>query len=192
MGPGSEKDALRSFYLKRRKSIPLAERRDFDRAIADHVRTLPEFRSLPALAAFVAFGAEPDLSSLFPEKRLYLPRFSAETKEYEFVRIDDPAEQLRPGKFGIPEPPADLPAADWTLIGREALILVPAVACDPFGTRLGRGGGFYDRLLDKAGGAAAAAVIYHCQLAEKLPREIHDRPMDRVVTEQQIIHCPCK
>ncbi len=192
MGPGSDKDALRSFYLKRRKELSSAERLDFDRAIADHVRALPEFQRLPGLAAFVAFGAEPDLRSLFPEKRLYLPRFSAETKEYEFVRIDDPAEQLRPGKFGIPEPLAALPAADWTLIRRQVLILVPAVACDPGGTRLGRGGGFYDRLLDKAGGAAAAAVIYSCQLAEKLPREPHDRPMDRVVTEQQIFNCPCK
>lgn len=192
MGSGSDKDALRRFYLERRKAIPAAERLKFDRAIAENLRRLPEFQRLPGLAAFVAFGAEPDLSSLFPEKRLYLPRFSEDSGEYEFVRIDDPAGQLHPGKFGIPEPLADLPAADWTLIRRDVLILVPAVACDSGGTRLGRGGGFYDRLLDKAGGAAATAVIYGCQLAEKLPREPHDRPMDRVVTEQQIFTCPCK
>jgi 5-formyltetrahydrofolate cyclo-ligase len=68
------------------------------------------------------------------------------------------------------------------------LFMVPAVACSAAGVRLGRGGGFYDRLL--AGiEKKPVAVIYSCQLAPSLPCACHDLPMGIIVTENKIIHC---
>jgi len=66
------------------------------------------------------------------------------------------------------------------------LVLTPAVACDRSGVRLGRGGGFYDRMLARSG-KAAVAVVYACQLAESLPREPHDCKVGFAVTEKGVL-----
>lgn len=66
------------------------------------------------------------------------------------------------------------------------LFLTPAVACDRRGVRLGRGGGFYDRLLAREN-RAVAAIVYACQLTESLPREPHDRMVGFAVTEEDIL-----
>ena len=80
---------------------------------------------------------------------------------------------------------AALPAAPAGILA-QMLFLTPAVACDRRGVRLGRGGGFYDRLL--AGeNRAVAAIVYACQLTESLPREPHDRMVGFAVTEEDIL-----
>ena len=92
------------------------------------------------------------------------------------------------GRFGILEPRPELPAlpeSSW----RELLFLVPALACDRFGVRLGRGGGYYDRMLEVSV-RGAAAVVYDRQFyGDALPSEAHDRKVDWVVTEKRLVEC---
>ena len=184
-----EKSRLRRFYGSRRKALSPEWRRRNDPEICARLRELPAYRETVCAAFFVAWGAEPDLSGLFLEKRTFLPRFSAELESYEMVEITDPKRDLLPGKYGIPEPIPDLPAAPADLLREEVLFVVPAVACTPEGIRLGRGGGYYDRML-AASVYGAAAVVYDCQVAEEaLPCEAHDRRVGWVVTEDRLIEC---
>ena len=183
-----EKSRLRRIYNTRRKELSLQERSGSDRAICAAIRDLPAYRKTECAAFFIPWGAEPDLRELFFEKRTFLPRFSAELEGYEVVEITDLEKDLLPGKYGIPEPSPELPAAAPELLRKDLLFMVPAVACSVAGVRLGRGGGFYDRLL--AGiKKKPVAVIYSCQLAPSLPCACHDLPMGIIVTENKVFYC---
>ncbi len=182
-----EKKALRSVFSARRKALTDEERQKFDAAICEQIFSMPLFQSAVNVAAFIRLGAEPDLSALFYGKRLFLPRFQARSGVYEMVAVEDLKRDLLPGKYGIPEPLPSLPAADSGFLSSQVLFLVPAVACDRSGGRLGRGGGYYDRLLAGVK-IPPVAVIYSCQLSETpLPGTEHDAPMGWVVTEREVI-----
>ena len=183
-----EKSRLRRLYGSKRKELSPEWRRRNDPEIRARLRELPAYRETVCAAFFVAWGAEPDLSELFLEKRTFLPRFSAELESYEMVEITDPKRDLLPGKYGIPEPRPDLPAAPADLLREEVLFVVPAVACTPEGIRLGRGGGYYDRLLAGVK-KAPVAVVYSCQIAPFLPCAGHDCRMGAVVTENKTWSC---
>ena len=182
-----EKSHLRTFYNARRKALEPALRQRNDREICAGIKRLPEYLAAECAAFFIPWGAEPDLRELFFEKRTFLPRFSAELEGYEMVEITDLKRDLLPGKYGIPEPAPHLEAVGGSF-RKEMLFLVPAVACSAAGVRLGRGGGFYDRLL--AGiEKKPVAVIYSCQLAPSLPCARHDLPMGIIVTENNVVYC---
>ena len=183
-----DKSLYRRKFSACRKALSVEERNRADAAIRARLRALPEFGAAPGAAGFAAFGAEPDLLPLFAEIPFHLPRYEAETDRYVMVRVRDPERELVPGRYGILEPRPELPA-----IGeeerRELLYLVPAVACDREGTRIGRGAGWYDRMLAGVR-RAPVAVIYACQLSEEpLPREEHDLAMGLIVTEAGVIRC---
>ncbi len=92
-------------------------------------------------------------------------------------------EELRPGRYGVREPAA---TAAVEALGSDVLVLVPGVAFDESGGRLGRGRGIWDRALADARGAVVFGVGYELQVVERIPREAHDRPMDALVTERGI------
>jgi 5-formyltetrahydrofolate cyclo-ligase len=181
------KRALRREYSARRRALSDRDRSIYDAAICDNIRAMPAFQSAVNIAAYISFQCEVDLSMLFRGKRLFLPRFEARSGVYEMVAVEDLKRDLLPGKYGIPEPLPSLPAADMEFLSSQVLFLVPAVACDRRGCRLGRGGGYYDRLLADVK-TPAAAVIYSCQLSETaLPGAEHDRPVRWVVTEREVV-----
>ncbi len=103
-------------------------------------------------------------------------------------RVIDPASELRPGVLGIPEPDAGLPevpadSIDWALI--------PGVAFDEFGYRLGRGAGHYDRFLPgMRTDAVCWALCLSCQLVPRLPVEPHDVPMDGITSPDRTVLGP--
>lgn len=184
-----EKSLLRRNYSALRRGITPEQKAVYDRAIRDTLRSLPEFSQAAGVVGFVPFGAEPDLMPFIGEVRFFLPRFDETCGNYTIAEISDPDRDLVPGRYGIPEPHPELPAAGGS--EREKLLfLIPAVACDRNGVRLGRGGGWYDRLLPGKG-LPRTAVIYSCQLSgESLPCEEHDRKMDIVVTEKELLRFP--
>jgi 5-formyltetrahydrofolate cyclo-ligase len=182
-----EKKACRQYFAARRKMIAESERKAFDAAVCENIRSLTIFRNSENIAGFIRFGAEPDLSELFHGKRLFLPRFSTRSGVYEMVAVENLKRDLLPGKYGIPEPSPSLPAADTEFLASQVLFLVPAVSCDRRGCRLGRGGGYYDRLLAGVKTPPIAA-IYSCQLSETpLPGTEYDTPVGWVVTEREVI-----
>lgn len=183
-----EKADLRRKYALLRESLAPAERMAADAAIRERLSHWSVFREAPAVAAFAALGAEPELAELSADKAWFLPRWSPSAGRYEIVGIGDSERDLVRGRYGIREPRPELPAlpeAEW----RELLFLIPALSCDRCGVRLGRGGGYYDRMLAESV-RGAAAVVYDCQLAEEaLPCEAHDRRVDWVVTEKRLVEC---
>ena len=182
-----KKRELRREFSARRNAISAADKAVFDAEICDNIRSLPIFRETESVAAFIPLGAEPDLSPLFSGKRLFLPRFNTQQGVYEMVAIEDIKRDLLPGKYGIPEPLPALTAADPEFLASRVLFLVPAVACDRSGNRMGRGGGYYDRLLSGVK-LPAVATIYSCQLtANTLPGTAHDIPMGMIVTEKEVV-----
>ena len=182
-----DKRSVRKLFSSRRNALKECERQEFDRVICENIRQLPSFKSTENIAAFIRFGAEVDLSPLFRGKRLFLPRFNTLSGVYEMVAVENLKRDLLPGKYGIPEPSPSLPAADSGFLASQVLFLVPAVACDRLGGRLGRGGGFYDRLLPGVKIPPVAAV-YSCQISETpLPGTEHDIPVGVIVTEREVI-----
>jgi 5-formyltetrahydrofolate cyclo-ligase len=170
-----------------RKEISADQKAVYDAAICKNLSILPIFQNARNIAAFISFGAEPDLSELFRGKRLFLPRFQARSGVYEMVAVEDLKRDLLPGKYGIPEPSPSLPAADTEFLASQVLFLAPAVSCDRRGCRLGRGVGYYDRLLAGVKTPPIAA-IYSCQLSETpLPGTEYDTPVGWVVTEREVI-----
>lgn len=181
------KKELRERFLALRRAISRSGGAMPMRRSAGTSGGCPCWRDAEHVALYASDGEEPDLGELpgEPGKRFYFPRYNAEEKQYELVGVVDPASELVRAKFGLLEPRPELPAAPAGILA-QMLFLTPAVACDRRGVRLGRGGGFYDRLL--AGeNRAVAAIVYACQLTESLPREPHDRMVGFAVTEEDIL-----
>ena len=107
-------------------------------------------------------------------KRVAVPKVYGE--EMRFIYLDD-LSQVATGYAGIPEPVADEPVADDT----TALVLMPGLAFDPQGHRIGYGGGFYDRFLEQEPDHPTLALCYEFQMLPHLETEEHDIPVDCVL-----------
>jgi len=117
-------------------------------------------------------------SALSGDKLTALPRFNAGTGHYEAAVVNDLAKDFIEGKFGILEP---APACKIADLKRLDLVLVPGVAFDWHGHRLGRGRGFYDRLLAEVSGKTCG-VAFDQQLVSTLPVEPHDVRLNCILT----------
>jgi len=134
------------------------------------------------VCAFAALPGEPDPLTPWPEgKSIALPRVDGEILVPHVV--ESPAD-LRPGCFGILEPSVDAPVAGNAF----DVILVPGLAFDQSGRRLGRGRGYYDRFLAGTSGLRVA-VCFDWQLVDTIPVEPHDLAMDAILTPSKIIIC---
>ena len=154
--------------------------------IVENVQSLEDFGAAGMIALYKAIGGEVDLDPLFPAcwnagKRTCIPIFNAERKFYEMAEVTVETDYST-GHYGIREPLASalLPMSQIDLIA------VPGVAFDRKGNRLGRGGGYYDRLLDGFSGLSAA-VAFDFQILPQVPAEPHDRPVERIVTETKMV-----
>lgn len=124
--------------------------------------------------------------SLAAGKAVALPRFDPAAGSYVACRVRDPDTDVVTGRYGIREPAEGCPQVD--LAGLE-LILVPGVAFDAQGRRLGRGKGFYDRLLALAGGITCG-VAFDEQVMEEIPVEPHDVRVHCLLTPTRWVTLP--
>jgi 5-formyltetrahydrofolate cyclo-ligase len=183
------KDELREKYLQRRCTLSENERNMADNEICRLLSILPELKRAERLVAYVSDGLEPNLMPLLQQfavegKRIFLPRFAATSRAgYEMVETPLLATSLVTGRYGIAEPAADLPATNEDL--STAIWLVPGVAFDSSGNRLGRGKGIYDRLLAQAK-AMAVGIFYKCQQTIVVPTDEHDYSLNIIITEAGI------
>lgn len=138
-----------------------------------NARNILAYHSLPDEISTEIF-----LKKWCPVKKFHLPRVNGE--RLDILPLD--GSSLEKGAFSIMEPTG----GDCRNISEMDLIIVPAVAFDRSGNRLGRGKGFYDRLLENAG-CMKIGVAYQCQLLRQLPAEPHDIPMDIIVTDREIL-----
>jgi 5-formyltetrahydrofolate cyclo-ligase len=149
-------------------------------------RQLPGLLEAGSILLFVpAFPEEPPMAELLfstyeMKKDVYLPRVDRPARRLRLYRVADPAQDLYPGSLGIPEPRPGLPEVSPEMIDWA---LVPGLAFDERGYRLGRGGGYYDRLLPMLRQEAICwALCLSCQLVSRLPVEAHDVPLNGVST----------
>jgi 5-formyltetrahydrofolate cyclo-ligase len=154
---------------------------DSQRVCDTAVRWLSERPALQTVAVFSALPGEPDLSELparLSERRIVYPKVVGD--HLTFHAVANPRLDLAPGAFGILEPVpslAEVPAQEIDAF------LCPGIAFDPRGGRLGRGRGFYDRLLAKARPhALKVGVCFPSQIVPDTFMEPHDIPMDAVLT----------
>ncbi|WP_230467244.1 5-formyltetrahydrofolate cyclo-ligase [Lujinxingia vulgaris] len=172
---------MRKELRARRRALdaPLREREAA--ALCEQLMGAPEFFAARHVAAYWAAGAELSVAAALYEKlsqgaRVYLPRVNASDR-LDFVDAGQ-LDRLTPGAFGILEPEG--PACDLSQID---LFVVPGLAFDRRGHRLGSGRGYYDRALAGVTHALLIGVGYDWQLIdEELPDEAHDRPMDIIAT----------
>jgi 5-formyltetrahydrofolate cyclo-ligase len=115
--------------------------------------------------------------------RIAFPRVAAKTAALEFHLVPED-EVLRPGAYGIHEPHADWPSVT------PDILLVPLLAYDDHGHRLGYGGGYYDRTLAGLLRARAIGIAYAGQRMDFLPHDAHDYPLDAILTENGLTPFP--
>ncbi len=154
--------------------------------VCEHVRESDVFRAAAYLYAYAPMGSEVDIRAAVTAawregKRVAFPQVCGE--EMRFLEVTDFG-QLAPGAYGIPEPDeaAGAVPVDWR--GDPGLlVLVPGVAFDRSGHRLGHGKGYYDRhFADSAD--ALLGIAFSCQMADALPAEPHDLRLTHLVTEK--------
>ena len=178
----AEKAALRRRARACLEGLSPRQRRESDDALFARFLSLPQVEAADTLLLYHGMGAEPDTARLFPAlwargKRLCLPRcLPGHGMEARLIRPDS---VLVPHRYGMLEPGADCPPVERDAID---LVLVPGLAFDSSGGRLGRGGGYYDRFLAHYRGAAVL-VCRERLLRQEIPFGIHDYPVPWVVTE---------
>ena len=179
--PAVVKDDLRDFLLSRRRARPPAE----TAAAADAIvaALLERLRGVGTLAAFVPDPSEPGsgrLPAAYVElgARVLLPVIPPQGRILDWAAYTG---ELESGRFGLSHPVG--PRLGPTAIAAADAVVVPALAVDRFGIRLGRGGGYYDRALVHARpDAVLVTVVFDDERIAELPREVHDRPVTAVVT----------
>jgi len=181
----ARKRALRREILARILAMDPAERRREEAELIGRVADLPGFAAAGTLLLYVsAFPEEIDTApilrfALARGQRLACPRVDRAADRLRLHLIEDPARDLEPGTRGIPEPRRDRPAIDPAEVDWS---LVPGLAFDAAGFRLGRGKGHYDRLLPTLRRAAPRwALALGPQWVEALPIEPHDQPLDGIL-----------
>jgi 5-formyltetrahydrofolate cyclo-ligase len=186
--PATAKAALRRAVLARRDAAPAAARRAWSRAIAGRLAALPALSGAHLVLGYCSFGSEPETGAVLEAvlargQALALPRVNRTARRLELRLVADPAGQLVPGTWGIREPdPARCPEVAPAAVD---FVLVPGVAFDARGGRLGYGGGYYDRLLPALPGRTArVAAAFELQMVPAVPMETGDRRVDLVVTER--------
>jgi len=168
-----------------RRELGEQQRLRASRLVCEHLSGWKVFQRAETILAYLPMKAEVDLRPLleqFPQKRWLLPRILPEDNHRMDFHPYDPA-RLVIHKFGMAEPAADLPIVP---AGAVELVLVPGLAYDRQGWRLGYGGGYYDRFLARFNGISVG-VAYQALLLESVPHSGYDVPVGWVVSETGLL-----
>ena len=185
-----EREALRRAALARRDRVSPEDRRRWSRAIADRFWRLPELASARTVHFSLSVGSEVETGALVAEAkrrrlRVVVPVTVVEGRRLVLAEFEG-VETLEPGPFGILEPRA----ASRKIVEVEDVdaLVIPGVAFDDQGNRLGWGAGYYDRLLaDARRGVPIIALAYECQIVPVIPPRDHDVRVSVIVTDQRVI-----
>lgn len=184
------KRVLREQVLAARDALDPQDRAVASQAIAARICALPSFWQAQCILLTLPFRSEWDTHPLFAAalaggKTIALPRVNAQSRMLDLHGVIDLATHTAPGYRGIPEPSGTLPrvdirAVDW--------VLVPGVAFDVAGGRLGYGGGYYDRLLALlTPGTPRIAGAYDLQIVPQVPAAPHDLVVDIIATPTRML-----
>jgi len=185
--PEDQKASLRAELLARRRALTADQRAQAGRSLRDAVLAAPEAQMAGTVASYYSVGTEPDTRGLVFAlwKRgtyVLLPLLRADD-DLDWASYEGP-DSLGPGPRGLLEPTE--PPRGVTAITSADLVIVPALAVDRGGMRLGRGGGSYDRALARVGAAIPTiALIYDDELLEEVPAGPLDQPVRMAAQPRQ-------
>jgi len=189
------KTELRKRIREARAQLAADQRESLDAAINQHLLEHAKSAGHRVVAAFVAFDGEPDLAPAMSglERcgvRLALPVIRAAAGRADICfRQWSPGSEMQPNRYGIPEPVGTLDIR----LGEIDLALIPLVAWDSRGGRLGMGASFYDRLFEPLADQQRPlrlGVAYQLQQVERVPLEPWDIGLHGVLTENGCFTCP--
>ena len=188
MNVPKEKSALRVEVTRRLKGISAEARAAAGEAVLRQLQQCPEWRNLRAVGLYWPFGLEIDVVPVWRELiqqgvRVAAPAFRKGTEDYVWREVEHPDIQLIAGGFGVREPSEACPEIavtelDW--------VLVPGVAFDEEGGRLGRGKGHYDRWLLGETTGIRCGIGFEEQIVPKVPLEPHDIRLHYVITPTRV------
>jgi 5-formyltetrahydrofolate cyclo-ligase len=182
------KSIIREEAMKKRDAIPLPVKKAKSLAIKDRLFSIEEFSRASSVLFYASFRSEVDTSILIQEaismgKKAVLPKVDSNLTSLTKHSVNG-MHETSSGYMGIPEPVTD-PCCN---IEEIDLIIVPGIAFDETGGRIGYGGGYYDRLLPRVKGLRPiVALAYEEQIYDNLPRAEHDIEMDIVLTDRKTI-----
>ncbi len=182
-----EKNDLRRHLIAKRDQLTKDEVKTKSLRVADRLLALEAYQHAERIFTFLSFGSELDTrpiveAALAEGKTLIVPRVNRKTKRLDLYEITS-YDGLVPGGYGILEPTEEHVRVSENDVD---LILVPGVAFDESGGRLGYGAGFYDRILSKTR-SALVALCFELQIVPEVPREPHDIPVPLILTEKRVI-----
>jgi 5-formyltetrahydrofolate cyclo-ligase len=179
----TSKASLRQQIRARLDGLPAAQRSAASAPLCAQLRKQPVWSAAESVLLFASLADEPDLWPLLADalsagKTIALPAFDLVTNGYLARQVVDPDRQIVIGKFGIREP---VVSCTCVPLNRLDLVLVPGVAFDLGGGRLGRGQGFYDRLLSAVNGLKCG-VAFDEQIVDAVPVGPRDVRLDCILT----------
>lgn len=181
-----EKTQLRRSLLKQRQSMSLTEWKQKSDRICTNLLSSPQFTQAKTVLAYFSFRQEPDLSPLLENtltKIWGMPRCVGDSLLWHQWTLNN---SVQIGAYGIPEPHPNAPILSYEQVD---LILVPCVACDQQGYRLGYGGGYYDRLFaaPEWTNKFTIGIVFDFAYLSQLPIDPWDKPLHAVCTETKLV-----
>ena len=174
-----DKSALRRTIREKKRAMTDQQIESASAELAERLFAHPAYQQAKALYGYLSYNQEVRTAAILERaqrdgKRVAVPKACGD--EMKFLGLDD-LTAVAPGAYGIPEPVAGGPVAE----DPAALVLMPGLAFDREGHRMGYGGGFYDKYLAPHPGHPTLALCYGFQMLPHLETEAHDLPVDYVI-----------
>ena len=170
-------------------NIPAGQADEQSRRACHRLTQMPEFQNASTIMLYMPIQNEADCMPMADQawkdgKTVLIPKINHPHRTMAAVRYNSPGTAMRQDQYGIREPIE----AQVQPVENIDLIVIPALACDRSGNRLGRGGGFYDRFLAQpAMKAITCSLVFDQQLLDNVPVETNDWPIDIVVTDKTVL-----
>ena len=186
-----DKKLLRKTMIEKRDAVDILDRQKADKEIKNTLINEEFYYMSKNIFIYVGFGSEINTSIYIKKflddgKKIYVPKIKKASRIMEAVEING-LEDLMENRFGILEPGDENQGVKKEILD---LIILPGVAFDEKGGRLGYGGGYYDTFLqDTLSGITKVALAYDFQIIDLIPLEDHDMKADYIITEKRSIKC---
>ena len=182
------KEKLRKEIKEKRRKQTKEDNRKKSKEIKEKLFSLSEYKDAGTVLFYVSYDGEVNTWEMIKEalndKKVIVPISNIEDETLSLSVLDS-WDDLELGSYDILEPKKEY--IRKIIVDKIDLIIVPGVAFDLSGNRMGHGKGYYDKLLEKTK-AITVGLAFEFQLFENIPREPHDKPVDIIITEKQIIY----
>lgn len=182
-----DKQEIREKVNTERKTLHPSVISEKSRKIIEILKSLDEYNDAETIMPYLSLDIEVDTKEFIKNelinknKTIIIP--FVEENDIKISRLDD-FKNLDQGKFGVLEP-----IKKEKHEGKIDLIIVPGVAFDSKGSRIGFGKGYYDRFLQENKEALKVALAFEEQIVDSIPAELHDISVDMIITEKRVVRC---